>query len=85
MANGILVNKASSGQSLVFNFSLTFTQEAWQHFWRCLVVGCVMADSLINTSKSDLAVTWNQLSTEVANLLRQGEVRALRSETQSDR
>jgi len=74
MANGILVNTASSGQSKAFNFSLTFTSESWQQFWRCLMVGCVMSDHLMKTSRSDLATTWNQLSTEVASLLVQGRV-----------
>jgi hypothetical protein len=83
MANGILVNSASFGQSKAFIFTLTFTTETWQQFWRCLMVGCVMSDHLMNTPRADLAKTWNTLSTEVASLLIQGRVGPLEDEMPS--
>ena len=85
MANGSLVNAALFGQSKAFNFSLTFTQDTWQQFWRCMIVGCVMSDYLMNTSKSGIAISWNELSMVVASLMDQGKIEQYRSETLDSR
>lgn len=85
MANGILVNSASSGQHNAFTFSLTFTEVSWCQFWRLLTVGCVMSDCLMQGNTSTIATTWNQLSTEVTQLLIQGKVEPLKSEAPKNR
>jgi len=85
MANGSLVNTALFGQYKAFNFSLTFTQDTWQQFWRCMMVGCVMSDHLMNTSKSGIANRWNELSTVVAGLLDQGKIEQYRNGTPDGR
>ena len=85
MASGSLVNTALFGQSQAFNFSLTFTQDTWQQFWRCMIVGCVMSDYLMNTSKSGIAITWNELSMVVASLMDQGKIEQYQNETPDSR
>jgi len=56
MANSILVNSGSPGQSKSFIFTLRFTSEIRQQFWRCLMVGCVMSDHLMNTSRAEMLI-----------------------------
>lgn len=85
MADSILIDTVSSDQSQAFNFSFTFTPESWQKFWRCLIIGCVMADHLMHTKRSDLAKSWNELSTEVARLLVRGKVGPLETQTPNGR
>ena len=68
-------------------FSLTFTSSQWCLFWRLLNVGCMLADELLDsrenpnqTARPDTALLWNQLSTELAALLKKDEVRVTREE-----
>lgn len=85
MASGSLVNTGLFGQSKAFNFSLTFTQDTWQQFWRCMTVGCIMSDYLMNTSKSGIATTWNELSMVVASLMEQGKIEQCQNEAPDSR
>lgn len=85
MANGSLVNTPLFGQSKTFNFSLTFTQATWQQFWRCMMVGCVMSDYLMNTPRSGIATTWNELSIVVASLMDKGKIEPCQNEAPDSR
>lgn len=64
-------------------FSLTFTTSQWRLFWRLLNVGSMLADEALDLLENpktsipvpDTARLWNQLSTELADLLKRDEVR----------
>ena len=62
-------------------FYLIFTSSHWCLFWRLLNVGCMLADELLDlvtnpnqTARPDSALLWNQLSTELAALLKKDGV-----------
>ncbi len=70
-------------------FSLTFTSSQWRLFWRLLNVGCMLADELLDlvtnpdlTARPGTALLWNQLSSELAALLKKDEICVTQEEEQ---
>jgi len=81
MANRILKQLAISSQFKTTPFcTLQFSASQWQLFWRLLVVGCIMSDHLIEAAEQFAAVSshaaklWNELSSEVAEIVSNGEI-----------